>query len=101
MHRDEVYCFKRRPPITLIFNNHISRSFEDRSYKRHRLINISIIINYYDTQVYRWSIPRPSLTSLKLENASDKSQPDSSTSPNQLSIKVNYSEINNATEVYY
>ncbi|XP_016660060.1 uncharacterized protein LOC100163372 isoform X1 [Acyrthosiphon pisum] len=37
--------------------------------------------------VYRWSIPRPSLSSWRQENSSDKSQPDSSTSPNQLSIK--------------
>lgn len=43
--------------------------------------------------MYRWSIPRPSFSSWRQENASDKSQPDSSTSPNQLSIKVNYSQI--------
>ncbi|KAL4130698.1 hypothetical protein QTP88_008099 [Uroleucon formosanum] len=37
--------------------------------------------------VYKWSIPRPSLSSWRQKNSSDKSQPDSSTSPNQLSIK--------------
>ncbi|XP_025420691.1 uncharacterized protein LOC112690811 [Sipha flava] len=37
--------------------------------------------------VYKWSIPRPSFSSSGQEDSSDKSQPDSSTSPNQLSIK--------------
>ncbi|KAF0773519.1 ACYPI004465 protein [Aphis craccivora] len=38
--------------------------------------------------VYRWSIPRPSFSSSRQGDSSDKSQPNSSsTSPNQLSIK--------------
>ncbi|XP_025193318.1 uncharacterized protein LOC112593192 [Melanaphis sacchari] len=37
--------------------------------------------------VNRWSIPRPSFSSSRQDDSSDKSQPDSSTSPKQLSIK--------------
>jgi len=37
--------------------------------------------------VYKWSIPRPSFSSSKQDDSSVKSQSNSSTSPNQLSIK--------------